>query len=40
MARLGRLGGSVVKHLTSAQVTISCFMSSSPTSGVLEAHFS
>ena len=32
----GRLGGSVVKHLISAQVMISRFMSSNPTSGKLE----
>ena len=36
---VGRLGGSVVKHLTSTQVTISRFLSWSPTSGEHEPHF-
>ena len=34
-----RLGGSVIKHLTSAQIMILQLMSSSPTSGELETHF-
>ena len=33
---MGRLGGSVVEHLTSAQVMISQFVSLSPASGSVQ----